>query len=148
MNLVRLTSAMDVVQHWPDLRKGFLWLKQNAKFPFEEEKTLQQLLFLTGHKDKFYISLGVQQGELKSFVMAFDATPLFSDKKSLQIYALLHRPKEVYATRRVLNGLELWAISHGFEEYTIVSHKFSSPSFRLFSKLGFKKSGVILIKEF
>jgi len=148
MTIIRLNGPLDIIDYWDLLREGFVWLKRNTKFVFNEEKTLQQLLYISGHHGRYYMALAVDGDVLQSFVVAFDATPIFDEERVLQVYALMHCPHLVGTTRKLLNGLEVWAMDQGIDRYSMVSRKFSSPSLRLFSKLGFKKDGMILTKEF
>lgn len=148
MKIIYLTNPVDIVHHWPDLLKGFRWLAERTNFKFDPEKTLQTICHISSQKDKNYIAVLYQpNGELESFLIAFDATPIYEEERVFQIYALLHKPSQIRSTRKLLNNFEMWAMARGINNYYLPIRKYGKSNMSLFSRLGFKRDSLILTKE-
>ena len=148
MKITYLTNPVDIVHNWPALEKGFKWLADRTNFNFDPEKTLQTICHISAQPDKNYIAvLNSPNGELLSFLIAFDATPIYEEERVFQIFALLHKPAQIRSTRKLLNNFELWAMSKGVHHYYLPIRKYGKSNLSLFSRLGFKRDSLILTKE-
>lgn len=149
MNVKILTSPLDIVQHWPEMRKGFEWLSENTKFEYDQDNTFRTLccLLSDGTKEKSFIAVAYKETEMLGFLVAFDATPVFEENRLFSIYALWHRPSQIRTTRKLLNNFELWAVSQGVTQYSLATRKYGKTNLSLFSRLGFKRDSLILTKE-
>lgn len=147
MKFEQLTTPVQIVERWPLLREGFIWLKQNTKQDFNEETTLRRLCFLSSQPEKSYMALAYENDVLHSFLIAFDATPIFDEERVFSLYALMHKPSQIRLTRKLINMFELWAVSKDIRQYSLATRKYGKSSINLFSRLGFKRDNLILTKE-
>ena len=148
MNVCILRHPIEVVTHWPALKAGFKWLEEKTRFSYPEHETFQTVSLLSEDSDKAFIALAYDyNNDLVSFIVAFDATPVFVKDKVYMIYALKHQPHKFNVTRRLLNDLEIWAIARGARQFSLATRKYGEKSVSLFSRLGFKKDYLLLTKD-
>jgi hypothetical protein len=148
MKIVRLQSPIEVVEHWPELKLGFAELSKNSKQEFKEDEVFQTLQFMAGLEDKTFIVVAYEGMKLLSFLVAFDSTPLFQERRVFTLYALLHRPSHIRVTRKLINAFELWALPLGCQAVYMATRRYSKASLNMFSRLGFRRESLLLTKEF
>lgn len=147
MNFTRITSPLGIVQQWPLFREGLKELASVSKQEFDETHVMHLLEHMVQMDDKTFIMLATEDNELKSFIVAFDSTPIFQEAKVFTIFALLHRPSNIRVTRKLINSFELWALSNGCQKVHMLTKRYSNSSLKMFSRLGFRRDSLLLTKE-
>jgi hypothetical protein len=150
LTIKRLTTLEDVQATWPFFLEGLGKLNDL----FHGTKTITPATFLRVITDtvnlgpeRGYVVVGEVDGVPTAYGIVFDNSIAYNPP-SVLVYACYSVTKTSDATLEMLEVLEEWARTNGYQEVQAFSPRFSGSGFALFEKrFGFRRRLVLFAKS-
>lgn len=148
MKIVRLTTAIDVLQHWDFFVEGFESITAKTREVFDLEQMQKTLCYHARLHSNSWIAIAVDEIDPLGYIVMEEATPLFAPFRSCIARAVYHRPG-VRVLEPMMEAFETWAKEQGFKHYVITTRRHSGAAIRFFQseKFGFRKGYITFEKE-
>lgn len=148
MKILRLTTVLGVIRHWPFFIEGFSQINEKAKENFDLDQMQKTLFHHARLHQHAYICVAYIDREPVGFLVMEEATPMFAPFRSCIARAVYSAPG-VPAVGPMMNEFEAWAKGEGFEHYVITTRRHSGAALRFFQspKFGFKRGYITFEKS-
>jgi hypothetical protein len=123
MQLLRLGSPTDVLEHWAVFREGHRTLRQMSNSIVPEDEYCKILTNLSVRGDDVCI-LVVRDGERDiCYGVACNSTAPHSDRKTFEVTSFYHNPARVDATLFLKGEFEKWCRTQGVRSYLVTTRE-------------------------
>lgn len=141
MNVVRLTTPSEIIQHWGLFKEGLQATRAYSGETFHDDSYCKMLINLAARTDDAWIGLAIEGGPI-SYGVAIDSTPPFSERRTFTVCSFYHVPGRFDVTLSLMQAFETWAKENNVDSYVVTTRRQSAPAIRCFSsgRYGFKKS--------
>jgi hypothetical protein len=148
VKIVRLTSAIEVLQHWDFFIEGFESVTRKTHEVFDLEQMQKTLCYHARLHHHSWIAIAVDEIDPLGFIVMEEATPLFAPFRSCIARVVYHRPG-AEVLEPMMHAFEKWAKEIGFKHYVITTRRHSGAAIRFFQspKFGFRKGYITFEKE-
>jgi len=148
MKIIRLTSAIQVLQHWDFFVEGLENITKKTREEFDLDQMQKTFCYLARLPSNAWVAVVVDGIEPVGFLVMEEATPLFAPFRSCIARAVYHRPG-AEVLEPLMNAFETWAKASGFKHYVITTRRHSGAAIRFFQspKFGFHKGYITFEKE-
>jgi len=140
----RLTTALEVVNHWDYINTAILDLKLRYKEPLNAEQMFATLCWLATTPLKGWIGVAYSDEKPSAFV-ALQELITHDNRKTFQVLLYWHSkdiPNSSKQTLPLMTEFETWALSQGIKKYQVSTRRDSGAAIRCFqsAEYGFKRA--------
>lgn len=119
MDLIRLHTPADVLEHWDIFRIGHAALRQLSKNMCSENAYCKSLTNLAVGTDDVFIGV-IRDGAVDvCYGVAVNSTPPYSDRRTFEVVTFYHNPTRSDATQFMQAEFESWLREQGVSTYLI-----------------------------
>jgi hypothetical protein len=150
MNVIRITSADQVLQFWDVFREGLHVIRDKADEYMDESEYCRLLTNLAARTDVAWIGVVCSGGPI-CYGVAQDSTPPHSSRRTFTVSSFYHVPGQADATQLLMVAFEQW-----FREtnpgkklrYVVTTRRDSGAAIRCFrsGRYGFRKGYIAFEK--
>lgn len=147
MKIIRLNSAVQVLQHWDFFKEGLDGISAKVGETFDHDQMQKTFCYLAKLRQNAWVGIALDSIEPVGFLIMEEATPIFAPFRSCIARAVYHRPKAM-ALEPMMQAFESWAKEEGFKHYVITTRRHSGAAVRFFQsdKFGFRKGYITFEK--
>jgi hypothetical protein len=141
MNVVRLTSPMEVIKYWDLFREGLQHIVKLAHERTTPDEYCKMLVNLAARPNEAWIGVVMEGGPL-SYGIAIDSTPPHSSRRTFSVISFYAIPGRPDATQSLMDAFERWARSEGVDSYVVTTRRDTGAAIKCFrsGRYGFKKT--------
>lgn len=123
MQVLRITSPTELLEHWSVFREGHRSLRQMSNAMMTEDEYCKFLTNMSARGDDAYIGVVESEGHDLCYGVAQNATPPLSDKKTFEVTSFYHNPTRSDATLFLMNTFEQWCRLNGVRSYLVTTRQ-------------------------
>lgn len=144
----RITSALEVIEHWPFLRYALGQMVKVTKSRVDHELCLKILFHLATDLSGGFVGIVFEDSKPIGFGAMEDISPIFSTKHTFLCRAFWHNSGHTEATVTLMKFFETWAKTQGVDSYIVTTDRESGAAISCFksAKYGFSRSHTEYIK--
>lgn len=123
MNILRLQSPQEILDHWTVFREGLRTMRQMCNTVVDESTYCQLLTNLSVYGDDVCIMV-VRDGERDvCYGVARNSTPPHSTRKTYEVITFYHNPSRVDATTYMRDEFDKWCRAQGVSSYLVTTRE-------------------------
>lgn len=149
MTVLRLNSVAGVVRNWDFFRKGLVHVQQFLKYNVTLDTYRKIICFLVKQPNAYVALVMDDSAEPLGFVVAHEATPLFSDTVEYEVSILYHQPGQGVATAVLQADFEQFCRERNAKSYFVTTRRDSGSVIRCFQapRYGLRRAYTVFRKD-